>query len=95
MVIIYGNEVEVSVGSVIKIDGWRFAEKLIPSSWEPAQFYIPTSSGGPIKQLAVNVTITGRTWQRREGEYWVRVKIEFVGDGEPSEYTSGWMLKKW
>jgi hypothetical protein len=41
----------------------------------------------------VNVVVTGRTWQRREGDYWVRVRIEFVGDGEPSVFVGGWLLR--
>lgn len=94
MVVIYGNEVEVNVGSIIRPDKWRFAEKLVASEWDAAKFRIPLSSNGPIKSLAVNVTVTGRTYQRREGNYWVRVQIEFVGDGEPSTYSSGWMLKQ-
>lgn len=94
MVTIYGSEIEVKVGSVIKPDEWRFPEKLVASDWDAAQFRIPCTNGGPIKLLAVNVKITGRTWQRRECEYWVKVQIEFVGDGEPSTYSGGWMLRQ-
>lgn len=91
--LIYGNEVEVKVGSCIRPDGWRFGERLTVSDWNKAQFRLPTGSSGPIKSLAVNVTITGRTWQRREGDLWVRVRVEFVGDGEPSVFVGGWMLR--
>jgi hypothetical protein len=65
--------------------------RLKPSTWDKAQFYLPTNSGGPIKELAVNVTVTGRTLQRMQGDLFVRVKIEFVGDGEPSTFTGGWL----
>lgn len=91
--LIYGNEVEVRVGSCIRPDGWRFSQRLIASSWDKARFRLPTGSAGPIKSLAVNVVVTGRTWQRREGDYWVRVRIEFVGDCEPSVFVGGWMLR--
>ena len=91
--LIYGNEVEVKLGSCIRPDGWRFGERLTASDWNMAQFRLPTGSAGPIKSLAVNVTITGRTWQRREGDLWVRVRVEFVGDGEPSVFVGGWMLR--
>lgn len=93
MVEIYGRQVEVKVGSVIKPDGWSLAQRLEDSYWSEAAFRIPTSRLAGITSIAVNVTITGRTLQRREGSLWVRVQIEFVGDGEPSTYHSGWMLE--
>lgn len=93
MTVIYGNEVEVAVGSVIHPDNWRFSQKLIPSNWDAAQFCIPTGHDYGITHLSVNVRVTGRTFQRREGDYWVRVQIEFVGDGEPSTFHGGWMLR--
>jgi hypothetical protein len=36
--------------------------------------------------------ITGRTVKRRMGDEWVRVRIEWVGDCEPSTFCSGWLL---
>lgn len=92
MAVIYGNEIEVEVGSVIKPDGWGLSERLQSSDWDRAQFRLPTGHQICSLQLAVNVAVTGRTLQRREGDLWVRVKIEFVGDCEPSTFHSGWML---
>jgi len=40
---------------------------------------------------AINVEVTGRTFQYRNGSRMVRVRIEFVGDCEPSTFTGGWM----
>ena len=94
-VVIYGEEIEVGVGSIIKPDGWRFAQTLEPSRWDAAQFCLPTSKLAGITHLSVNITVTGRTYQRREDDYWVRVKIEFVGDCEPSIFHSGWMKRTW
>jgi hypothetical protein len=42
--------------------------------------------------VAVNVKITGKTPTRRNGSLWYRVKVEFVGDGEPSTFSGGWFL---
>ena len=95
--LIYGNEVEVKLDSYIVPDGWTFGGIVIASDWDKADFCLTKSAsyaGDPIESLAVNVTITGSTWQRRQGDYWIRVKIEFVGDGEPSVFSGGWMLRK-
>jgi len=93
MTTIYGQEIEVKVGSVIKPDNWRFTQRLEESTWPEAQFVLPTGYDFGITHLSVNVIVTGRTFQRREGEYWVRVQIEFVGDGEPSTLHGGWLLR--
>ena len=41
---------------------------------------------------AVRVEATGRTVRRWNGAYWVRGKIEFCGDGQPSHFSRGWIL---
>lgn len=94
--LIYGNEVEVKLGSCIRPAGWKFGSRLIPSDWDRAQFRLPRPNafpGDPIQSLAVNVVVTGRTWRRMSESYWVRVRIEFVGDGEPGTVVGGWMLR--
>ncbi len=40
---------------------------------------------------AINVEVTGRTFQRHAGCDVVRIRIEFVGDCEASTFESGWM----
>ena len=92
MPLIYGREVEPAVDSYVVPELWTFGGRLRPSDWDKAKFYLPTNSGGPIKELAVNVTVTGRTLQRRQGSLYARCQIEFVGDGEPSTFTGGWLL---
>lgn len=56
--------------------------------WEAAEFSLDCTGGGPIKQVAVNITVTGRKIQRHDK---VRVLVEFVGDCEPSTFERGWM----
>lgn len=90
--LVYGNEVEVKVGSVIQPELWSWGTVLEASDWSEADFRLP-SARHPDMKLAVNVTITGTTWQRRAGDYWVRVKIEFVGDGEGETVSGGWMRR--
>ena len=67
------------------------------------QFYVTLNNGGPITQLAVNLTISGRKRHyvdscmhdedRAAGKrrWRQRVRIEFVGDCEPSTFTKGWI----
>lgn len=90
-VTIYGFEYRPMVGAFVEPDGWNIGGKLNGSNWEKADFYIETCCGGPIKELAVNIQITGRTLTRRRGCLWLRCSVEFVGDGEPSTMHRGWL----
>ncbi len=92
-VTIYGREFTVGVGTAIMPDSWRRSECLKPSRWNGAEFYLPSASYPDI-ELAVHIRITGRTLQRYQGEYWVRVAIEFVHEGEPNVQHTGRMLCK-
>jgi hypothetical protein len=95
--VIYEQNVEIKIGCYIRPDNWAFGSRLSASEWDKAQFRLPrpnTFPNDPIQSLAVNVVITGRSFQRREGDYWVRVRIEFVGDGEPPTFCGGWMLRE-
>jgi hypothetical protein len=76
-------------------------ELLMPGSekvddgFRGCQFYYPVSNGGPIKQVACDVEITGRTLRHRpyeQGVYYIKVKITWVGDCEPDTTCEGWML---
>jgi len=87
---IWGNEVEAKVGCFVRPDEWNLGNRLEASDWEGGQFRLPTFNT-LVKSLCVNITITGRSWQRTKDGQCVRVQIEFVGDGEPSTFCSGWM----
>lgn len=94
-----GDTFEIKPGDVVEPDG-RICVRLHPgdkfsdSSYPGCQFRVPVENGGPIKSLAVNIKVTGRGWKWRPGtdQSWVRCRIEYVGDGEPSTYASGWLL---
>jgi len=85
------------VGDYVTPDGWKFGEHLTASdnysdsSFPGCQFRLPASG----YSLAVNVTITGRNHfvcsYGTGPMYRSRAKIEFVGDGEPSTFTHGWV----
>ena len=91
---IWGHDVTPQVGRYIKPDGWRFGE-LLQKGDNFSTFRLPTGSKFGVTSLAVEIETTGRTLQRREGEGgWVRVKITFVGDGEPDTVVRGYM-KVW
>lgn len=92
MVEIECDVVTPMIGSVVEPDNWRLAERLLPSDWDKADFYLPTGYQCGITKVAVNIKVTGRTLRRRYGDsQWVRIKIEFVGDGEPSTFLGGWL----
>jgi hypothetical protein len=60
-------------------------------AWSAAPDYLlPLNRHG--WRPAVRVDITGRRPVRWGGEYWLRARVEFCRDGEPSEYAAGWIL---
>lgn len=89
----YG-EVTVTEGTAVHLDTRRVAERLLPSDWEAAEFRFPCWAlhAEKVKGVACNIAITGRTFKVVQGQRWVRCKVEFVGDGEPSTFVGGWVL---
>lgn len=85
-------------GNFIAPDGWNIGENLevsngySDSDFPGCEYRLPAGFG---IRLAVNIVITGRTSHFYGGLgtsiYRTRVKIEFVGDGEPSTYTGAWL----
>lgn len=90
-----GYEVKAEVGSVIRLDEKNYSEVLlegedfVDSGFPGCDFRFPVMNG--LHKIAVNIMVTGRTSQYRDGARWVRVKIEWVGDCEPSTFSGGWM----
>lgn len=93
---IYGVERMPTVGSLLRVDGWKYpyARLIACEQQEPipgfpgADFRLPTSVG---VDLACNIIVTGRTIQRYGDESWIRVKIVIVGDCEPNTEMGGWI----
>jgi hypothetical protein len=84
------------VGDYIKPDGWKIGEKLLTddgykdSSFPGCQFRLPAHD----YRLAVNIKVTGKAyWTRTYSgpSFKSRVRIEFVGDGEPSSFCGGYI----
>jgi hypothetical protein len=89
--VIENRLVEINVGSIIENAAGR-TEKLLPSDWDKANFRFPNPiwDWRETHAIACNIQITGRTFQYRQGDYYVKVRIEWVGDGEPNSYSEGW-----
>lgn len=87
-------DVRPAVGRWIKPDGWDCGSSLTEGD-SFSTFRIPTQSNGPIKDLAVEIRVTGRTLQRKWEMRLVRVEITFPGDCEPDTVTHGWMEVPW
>jgi hypothetical protein len=84
--VLIGNRL---IGETLKA-GTQFAD----AGFRGCQFYLPTQNGGPIRQVAVDIRVTGRTLQRRPYQadsLFVKVQIVFVGDCEPDTYADGWL----
>ena len=83
------------VGCYIKPDEWKIGNNLMPSNWDKAEYRLPLNSGGPIKTLAVNIKITGRTHRFTSHILGpaMRCQITIVGDDEPDDVMGGWI--KW
>ena len=93
------TKVEFEVGDYLEPDGWgkaygehiTQAETFSDSSFPGCQFRIRSIGG----DLAINLTRTGKDQYVRHAygrnQYRNRVKIEFVGDGEPSTVSHGWI----
>lgn len=85
------------VGSVIILDERCCAEKLLPgddycdSSFPGCDFRYPSR----IANFACNIWITGRKvlYMSKWGyKPVIRICVEWVGDGEPNTYSSGYMF---
>jgi hypothetical protein len=88
------KELSAAAGDFLKPDGWAVGEILQESdgyrdsSFPGCMFRLP---GGFDYRLAVNVTVTGRKPDRKG---WLRCRVEFVGDGEPSQFCGGVVYPK-
>lgn len=89
--IINGWKVEAKVGYYVHPDGWRFGECLASSDWDDANYYLPTGYDFGIKQIATNIYISGGKMIHKDGAIYIRVQVEFVGDGDPNTYVYGVM----
>jgi len=87
------NKFEPKVGSYVEPDGWAPVGSRLEAEdyWDRAEFRLPTLSGGPVKSVACNVYRTGYKAHFSHGQYRVRVRIEFPGDGDPDTHCGGWL----
>ena len=79
-------------------DNWNIGEIITQaddysdSSFPGCQYRIPAGLPSIGWELAINLTVSGRkSFPLDFGRYKTRVKIEFVGDGEPSNFSHGWI----
>ena len=86
------------IGDEILADGW--GNSFAPAkelhagdssgNWS-CQFRVPMGGYPPMYMIGVNVVITGKRPRMDANHYGAyRCRIEFVGDGTPSEFAGGW-----
>lgn len=89
-----------SVGDFLVLDGGNAWGTLLcqddgfkDSGFPGCQFRTEPHHAGLHGGLAVNLVVTGRNlrWNSKGGFMGVRVKVEFVGDCEPSTFVGGWV----
>lgn len=86
------------VGDVVTLDGRSVSDALMEgddffdSGYPGCDFRLPAPA--PVHSVAVNVRITGRSWQWKDGASRVRCQVEFVGDCEPSTFRGAWLMKR-
>lgn len=91
------TELLPAVGDRIILDGKSISERLLPgdnfsdSGYPGCEFRYPRFCK-IIPSLAINIKITGRKIIWRQGENMVRIRIEWVGDCEPSTFSGGWLV---
>ena len=102
---IYENQYAIKSESPrVKIDSWGNASWAILS---PGDDYVDESYKGSeyviddqfhAERMPVNIRFTGRTLNRKVScfmDTFVRCEIEFVKDGEPSEFVRGYVEVEW
>jgi hypothetical protein len=72
------------IGSCVVPEKWKMGNNLEEGLEGFCDFYLPVNSNGPIRHVAVNITVTGKVFCNQGG---LRGQVEFVGDGEPSTYS--------
>ena len=84
-------DIKPTIGSYVVPDGWNgWGDCLIPcDDWDKAEFRFPARTAG--YDLAVNVEVTGKKERYVLGMWAVRVRITYVGDGEPDQHDGGFM----
>lgn len=79
----------IAVGDAFNSETLARARGLFPCrDWDAAEYRYPIA----LHDLACNLRITGQKWRwRSDGSAWVRGRVTWVGDGEPSTETGCWI----
>ena len=84
-----------TVGDYLQIDSWGHGGQLLPgepyvdAGFPGCQFRVEGGHCSP----CVDITITGKRAYRHNGNCLrVRVRVEFIGDCEASQFSGGWLI---
>ena len=91
----YGGRDERTSGAVLRMDDDRTFVAKRTDEPRADRFFAGCDwrLGLSLHEIAINLRITGRTIQMRNHDDagWVRCRIEYVGDCEPSTFTRAWL----
>ena len=86
------------IGHLLRPDGWGgFGTRLergdepIPGTWAGSQYRVPISPTGPVVDYPINIELTSRTVAYRDGVPMMRCRVEWIRDGEPSDFDGAWV----
>jgi len=79
------------IGSGVLLEPSRRWVQLLGSDWDKCQFRIPDPVFGIERGIACNIKITGHTLIRKYDCLLKRIRITWVGDGEPDTHSFGWI----
>ena len=89
-----GTEITIRAGQYLAPDGWRGDGERIKdcTDWDRAEFRLPSANYFNIES-AINLEVSGRQvrWINNVRDQAVRVKIEWLRDEEPSDFSYGWL----
>ncbi len=88
---------EVKAGQVLSPDGWNgLGSTLQAGTWDerPDALWLPSGLWEG-HGSHVEVKVTGRTQQLRNGEWVIRCRITWPGDCEADKHSGGWLRPEW
>ena len=85
-----------AINDYVKADGWSYGTHLQPGdapvddSYLGCQFRVELCNTR--ETIPINIKVTGMPkYYRPTADYRARIQIEFVKDGEPSDFTGGYI----
>ncbi len=89
----FGPQIAAGAGCVVKLDDTDVSDYrgCFVADDGISDYRLGLNSNGPISSVAIEIKITGRKIQYRDGGRWMRCKVEFLQDDAPSNIYGAWV----